>query len=266
MYNKDKDFGVKYAQVGIDNFRDLGGITVKGGLVLRDDMIFRSGAIHGLSEQNKTELDKLGIDCIFDLRSYGEAEDKPDYVPQGAQYVNSPAARTRGKMVVNPADVVKMIPIWLPSGILRSAYRLKLKQWYRKFPFNNPAYRKVFDAMDEGKKLLFHCTAGKDRTGIASMLVLLALGADVETVMKDYLLSNLYRKEPAKQYVEQFARYKHYPKYRKILPMTCFVDKVYFNKAYNRIIRKYGNVKTFLLKEYDIDEVRVAKWLQLYAS
>lgn len=265
MYNKHDDYGVKYADIQIDNFRDLGGITLSNGRVLRDHMIFRSGELYGLGEQGKVELDKLGIDCIFDLRSYGEAENKPDYVPQGAAYYNLPAARTKRRMVVNPDDVVKMIPVWLPSKVTRGAYRVLLKKWYRKFPFDNPAYRKIFEAMDEGKKILFHCTAGKDRTGIASMLVLLALGADLDTVKQDYMLSNLYRQETGKQYVEQFAGYKHYGKYRKILPMTCKVEMRFFNSAYNRIIRKYGDVKTFLLKEYDIDDERVGKWLQTYA-
>lgn len=266
MYHKRQDFGVKYAQLNIDNFRDLGGIRVRDGKVLRDHMIFRSGELNGLSERERAELDALGIECIFDLRSPEEVDYKPDYVPQGAVYHNVPAARTRGKMVVEPDSVVKMIPVWLPAAVSRGAFRMRFKHLYRKFPFNNSAYRKIFEAMDEGSKFLFHCSAGKDRTGVASMLILLALGADLETVKQDYMLSNFYRVDSGEKYVQQYSGYKHYSKYRKIIPMACNVEIKYFNVAYNKIIRKYGTVKNFLLKEYNIDGNRVNKWLQMYAE
>lgn len=266
MYVKQKEFGVKYADINIDNFRDLGGITLANGRVIRDHMIFRSGELNGLSEQDKAELDKLGIDYVFDLRSIDEVDYKPDYVPQGAVYCNIPAVKTRGKMVIKPDSVVKMIPVWLPSAVSRGAFRARFRHLYRKFPFDNPAYKKIFEVMDEGKKFLFHCTAGKDRTGVASMLILLALGADLDTVKEDYMLSNYYRQESNEKFVEQFSEYKHYKKYRKILPMTGNVEMKYFDTAYNKIIRKYKTVKNFLLQQYGIDDERVNKWLQTYAE
>ena len=265
MYDKKNDYGVKYADIQIDNFRDLGGITLTNGFVIRDNMIFRSGELTNLSDSDKAELDKLGIDYIFDLRSDEEVIYKPDYVPAGATYYNIAAARSRGKMVVQPDSVVKLIPVWLPSGFSRGVFRLRFRHLYRKFPFDNPAYRKIFEVMDEGKKFLFHCTAGKDRTGVASMLILLALGADLDTVKKDYMLSNFYRQESSKKYVEQFSQYKHYKKYRKILPMANNVEMGYFDTCYKKIIRKYGTVKNFLFKQYNIDEERISRWLQMYA-
>ena len=266
MYHKRQDFGVKYAQINIDNFRDLGGIRVRDGKVIRDHMIFRSGELNGLSDCEKEELDKLGINHIFDLRSPEEVDYKPDYVPQGATYHNLPAASTRGKMVVDPDSVVRLIPVWLPSAVSRGVFRMRFKHLYRKFPFNNSAYRKIFEAMDDGNRFLFHCSAGKDRTGVASMLILLALGADLETVKQDYMLSNFYRIESGEKYVQQYSVYKHYKKYRKIIPMTCKVEMRYFDVAYKKIIRKYGAIEKFLLKEYDIDDSRINRWLQMYAE
>jgi len=265
MYNKLSDYGVKYAQISIDNFRDLGGITLSNGMVIRDNMIFRSGELHNLTERDKAELDKLEIDYIIDLRSADEVDYKPDYVPENTVYCNIPAVKTRRSMVVKPDSVVKMIPVWLPSCVSRGAFRLRFKHLYRKFPFDNPAYRKMFELMDGGERFLFHCTAGKDRTGVASMLILLALGADIDTVKNDYMLSNYYRQIATERFVQQFADRKHYKKYRKILPMTSCVEMGYFNAAYKKIIRKYGDIKSFLLKQYNIDDERVNKWLQMYA-
>ncbi len=266
MYNKQQDIGKKYVGVGVDNFRDLGGIELTCGRTIRSDMILRSGELWNLSAENKEALDKLKIDFIFDLRSPDEVEYKPDYVPSGTEYRNVPAVRTRKKMAVKPDSVVKMIPVWLPSSVSRGAFRAKFKNLYRKFPFKNSAYAQIFKAMDDGKKILFHCTAGKDRTGVASMLILMALGADMDTVKQDYMLSNLYRVESGARFLEQFKGYKHYGKYGKILPMTNNVEMCYFNASYNKIIRKYGTVKNFLLKQYGIDEARISKWLQEYTE
>lgn len=265
MYYKQNDYGVKYPTLmNIDNLRDLGGIHLVNGRVIRDGMIFRSGALYGLSDYDKAELDKLGLDDVFDLRSYDEVEYKPDYVPQGATYYNIPAVKTHGSLVVKQDKVVKMIPTWLPSGVSKWAFRLRFKHLYRKFPFRNKAYAKMFEVMDNGDRFLFHCTAGKDRTGVASMLILLALGADIDTVKNDYMLSNFYRVKSNEQLNKQFEHYKHYNKYRKIFKVANNVELRFFNSAYNKIIKKYKTVKEFLFKEYNIDDNRVNNWLQLY--
>ena len=266
MYYKEKDYGVKYPDITVDNFRDLGGIVLENGRVIKDGMIFRSGELFGLSDGDKAELDKLGIDYIFDLRGYDEVEYKPDYVPSGAVYRNVPAAQTRKSMVVKPDKVVKMIPTWLPSGVSKCVFRLRFKQLYRKFPFHNRAYAEMFRVMDEGGTFLFHCTAGKDRTGVASLLILLAWGADLETVKSDYMLSNFYRVESNKRFVKQYESYKHFNKYRKILGVAGNVEAKYFDSAYKKIIRKYKTVKRFFSEEYNVDEQRVAKWLQTYTK
>lgn len=266
MYYKQQEYGVKYPDISVDNFRDLGGIILTNGRVIKDGMIFRSGELFGLTDGDKAALDKLGINYIFDLRGYDEVEYKPDYVPHNAVYCNIPAAKTRKSMVVKQDKVVKMIPTWLPSGVSKCAFRMRFKHLYRKFPFNNEAYAEMFRVMDEGGKFLFHCTAGKDRTGVASMLILLALGADLETVKNDYMLSNFYRVESNKEFVKQYENYKHFNKYRKIFAVTGSVETRYFDSAYNKIIRKYKTVKRFLAEEYNVDEERVAKWLQTYTT
>lgn len=266
MYHKQDDYGIKYPTLkNIDNFRDLGGIKLTNGKTIKDSMIFRSGELYGLDDNDKAELDKLKINYIFDLRGYDEVEYKPDYVPQNAAYFNIPAARTRGSMVVKQDKVVKMIPTWLPLGVSKCAFRMRFKHLYRKFPFKNKAYAKMFEVMDNGASFLFHCTAGKDRTGVASMLILLALGADLETVKNDYMLSNYYRVESNKKFNRQFENYKHYPKYEKIFKVTGNVDMRFLDSAYKKIIRKYKTVKEFLLQEYNVDDERISKWLQMYA-
>lgn len=265
-YFKQNEYGVKYpCLVGVDNFRDLGGIQLDGGRRLKDGVIFRSGALYGLTEEEKNGLDKLQIGHIFDFRGYDEVEYKPDYVPEGAVYHNIPAAATRGSLVVKQDKIAKMIKPFVSASFAKWLFKLRFKHLYRKFPFNNKAYVKMFEIMDVGDSFLFHCSAGKDRTGVASMLILLALGADIETIKNDYMLSNFYRIEANVKFDKQFEHYKNYKKLHKIFKTAGNVDLKYFDCAYKKIIRKYKTVKRFLLKEYGIDDCRINRWLQTYA-
>ena len=78
------------------------------------------------------------------------------------------------------------------------------------------------------------------------------------------MLSNFYRIESNEKFNKQFEHYKHYNKYRKIFKVANNVEMRFFNSAYNRILRKYKTVKEFLFQEYNIDDNRIAKWLQMY--
>ena len=264
MYCKENDYGVKYPNVKVDNFRDLGGIELSGGRIIKDGAIFRSGELFGLSEEEKSALEQLQIKHVFDLRSTDEVEYKPDYVAENCAYHNIPAVNTKRSMVVNPQRVADMIPSWLPASVSCWGYKLRFKNMYRKLPFNNRAYAEIFRVMDKGESLLFHCTAGKDRTGVASMLILFALGADLETVKKDYFLSNFYRTENNKAFFKEFEERKHYKKIKTVLEVAGNVHEEFFNQAYDSIISKYKTVNNFLNKEYGVTEERVKKWKEFY--
>ena len=242
----------------------MGGIPLANGRVISDNKIFRSGELFDLDDTNKSALDALNIKYIFDLRGFDEVEWKPDYEINGATYVNIPAAVSKRSMVVKPDLVVKMIPAFLPSKVCIWAFRTHFKKLYRKFPFGNAAYAKIFEAMDSGSNFLFHCTAGKDRTGIASMLILLALGADKETLVNDYMLSNYYRVQSMIAFNKQFEHEIHYEKYVKIFSYTNKVHLELFNEAYDAIFNKYATISEFFEKEYGVDSERINKWKELY--
>ena len=78
---------------------------------------------------------------------------------------------------------------------------------YKQMPFGNPAYHELFRLLEEHRvPLLFHCTCGKDRTGIAAMLVLLALGVSREDAIADYMLTNVYRKAIIDKFMQDQTR------------------------------------------------------------
>lgn len=266
MYFKQKEYGVKYADVGVENFRDLGGIRLQNGRVIAGDRIFRSGELFAVSDGTMLALEKLGIKHVFDLRSLDEAQYKPDAVLKGCVYHNIPAYEAKSSLVINQTRVAELIPSRLPASVSCWGFKLRFKHIYRKLPFKNKAYAAMFDVMDKGESFLFHCTAGKDRTGVASMLILLALGADWETVKQDYMLSNVYREESNERFYRQFEHEKHYDKIRAVLEVACRVDLEMLEISYKAIIRKYKTVSNYFYKEYGADGERLALWIKNYTE
>ena len=120
--------------------------------------------------------------------------------------------------------------------------------------------------MDKGESFLFHCTAGKDRTGVASMVILMALGADYQLASQDYLLSNLYRQKTNQEFLDNYRDDKHFDKLEKTLQASLVASMEYLDSAYNAIVKKYGNIYNYLQKEYGVDEARLQLWKQNYTT
>lgn len=256
----------KYPDMGLDNFRDLGGYANADGYVVKDNKIFRGPALCDVTEEGKRTLDSLGIEYVLDFRSKGEAEHAPDYVPKGATYLHLPAAQTRSKLAVNPNDVAKMVPRWAGPSFCIWCFRMRFKHLYRKFPFHNPAYRKMFELMSHGSTFMVHCSAGKDRTGVACMLILLALGVPYEDIERDYMLSNELRKETNAKYEAQFEHYPHYETLKKIFAVALNVSPDLLKESYDKIIKKYGTVDNYFLREYGVTKAKRELWRNHYMS
>jgi protein-tyrosine phosphatase len=101
-----------------------------------------------------------------------------------------------------------------------------------------PAYRQLFSLLGEGKNtpLLFHCSAGKDRTGLAAALILYALGTDKETIFADYTLSSDCLKS---KYAAQLASMP------QLEPMLT-VRRSYLEAAFSRIDTAHGGLDAYL--------------------
>lgn len=170
----------------LSNARELGGYPVQDGRRVRRGALLRSGALIGASEQDLkwlTEVYHVGV--IADFRSLAEMEDKPDPELPGAVHCPLPvlgAEDMAGHEKEILSDQMYIYLLSAPNGI--RSFRTFLEQ---------------AAGLPEGKALLFHCTQGKDRTGIASMLLLSVLGADLQTIMDDYLLTNQFNEKLIEQ-------------------------------------------------------------------
>jgi protein-tyrosine phosphatase len=171
---------------GATNFRDLGGYRTQDGRWVRMGVLYRSDQLDKLTDADLAKLSRLGIRTVVDLRTQAERTAGPDRVPTGATgqvddvLAGSGVSTDVGAMlssVVDPLDTMRRTEqVMVDSPGAQSAYRGLLAS-----------------VAEPGRRpLVFHCTAGKDRTGWAAASILTALGVPEQTVLDDYLRSNAY--------------------------------------------------------------------------
>jgi protein-tyrosine phosphatase len=168
------------------NLRDLGGYATVDGRTVRHGMLFRSGVMSMLTDADEAHLAGLGIATVCDLRRPGERQRDPTRwcEPAGVLYWSRDYEEVSGVLGA------------LLSGEVADPARMRTKMLglYREILVDHvPSYRFLFERLAGGHvPLLFNCSAGKDRTGIAAALILAALDVPRETIVEDYLLTNRY--------------------------------------------------------------------------
>src|SRR5437868_6735897 len=179
------DFPYVVALEGGSNFRDLGGHRAADGRIVRRGAVFRSAHLGGLTDADRTALGKLGVRTIVDLRGVSEAAETSHLVEGlacrivGAHIEPGVGEKIRGAVATGTATPALMMQF--------------LTDHYRDYPRRcAPGFRTLFATLSDGghRPLVFHCTAGQDRTGFASALLLTLLAVPWDAVMEDYLRTN----------------------------------------------------------------------------
>lgn len=255
---------LKYRDLAeIDNFRDLGGFRTRDGRRVRDGMIFRSGMLpRGMSPAAAARLDSLGIRTVFDLRCDDEAEMRPDYVPSGCDYCRVPMFGSEKLMAVKPEDFSRMLRED-PVRTRREGLDC-MREIYRVLPFGDAACGEVFRAMDRGERFLFHCSAGKDRTGMIAALILHALGCADSVLFEDYMLSNVYRRQINDQMYAAMEEELGDPRASDAMRVGIETRETLLEASLREIERRYGTMDNYLLERFGAGTVRVGRWRAAY--
>lgn len=179
-----------FSLTGVKNFRDMGGYTAQDGRTMRWGHIFRSGHLSDLTEECGTEMLARDIETVIDFRSDREKDRHPVHWPVGwiPDYHSVSIGGNAAAWVQELYE--KLSKTDFPAQELREQFLLA----FRTIPIENANGLKIFfnKLIDEhkGNAMLFHCTAGKDRTGIAAALLMHSLGIDEAQIMDDFLLTN----------------------------------------------------------------------------
>ncbi len=170
---------------GATNFRDLGGYETACGRRVRRGRLFRSDGLHRLSRADHEALTALGVKEALDLRYGPERAGEPACLPATVASVHIGLAEAPGASLLETLNL---------GGVTSAeAAQQWLTESYAGYPnVYAPACGAILARLvaEAAPPLLFHCTAGKDRTGFAAAVVLEALGVPRGTIMEDYLLTN----------------------------------------------------------------------------
>ena len=173
---------------GAGNFRDLGGYATEDGRRVRWRKVFRSGALDKLTDEDLAVLGDLGLRTICDLRHDTERRANLSRVPANSTTVSLPIrtkANAKLRAVLDNAHA--------PDAA--AAARAALVESYGCYVRDHAeTYKGLLHRLADAANhpLVFHCSAGKDRTGFGAALILMTLGVPEETIYEDYLLTNTY--------------------------------------------------------------------------
>jgi len=231
------------------NFRDLGGIKSQDGIVVKKGYFYRSANLGNLSEEDIESLKRLNIKCIFDYRSDNEAKNHPSTEIKGIKNIRIPAMDLKKFSGAKFGSIEDMIESMFDKS---GAFNM-LKESYHELPIDNPSYKKLVELVRDPSMLplINHCTAGKDRTGVGSAIILMILGVSREHIIEDYLKSNDFAEEEINKLIEQKPEFKNVD--REKLNHIFGVNLDYINAAFNRIDEVYKTAEDYLYGEFGLD-------------
>ena len=244
---------------GLPNTRDIGGILAAGGRFIKHARLIRSGALHGATDRDlEVLLDDYQVRAVIDLRTEEERREKPDPedAMQGVRFDDAPVLNTATLGVTREGGIMGAIKALRavkknPASIMEDVYeRLILDKESQR------GYARFFDdvlAAEEGS-VLWHCTVGKDRAGLAAALLLHVLGASREAIMKDYLATNKHVASHTQDIMDALASHGLAGKLDESIGVLNSADPRFLDAAFKAAEREYGSLDAFVRDALDVTD------------
>jgi len=225
------------------NFRDLGGIIAKNGHKIKPGLLFRSGDLHSISDEDVAKLEEIGLATIVDFRSEREREWRPDKKIR--------TVRNIYHMTI-PDAVRDQATEFLKRNDLGGLESLLIDEYRRMVTEHRKEFADLLNliANTDDLPLVFHCAAGKDRTGLAAIFLLTALDVSMDLSLEDFYATNGYNAGYAEKMI---GRIKEKGYNGELMRPMLEVRKEYLDAALHEIEHRYGGLSTYLTETLNAD-------------
>lgn len=240
---------------GAHNFRDLGGYKTSDGKTVKWGKVYRSDNLHSLTDEDLKYMERLNLKSVVDFRSDEERNEEPDRLTPDMTPILLP-------IKFEPEGVTETLMRDLTFGDLDSSNLLRdfnvilVKEFteeYRDF------FRHIVD--NGGEPFLLHCTAGKDRAGFGSAMILTVLGVPREKIIEDYLLTNTYVSDHVESKLLETELKTFFRADSDNLRKINLVEERYIQAAFDTIDSHWGGMDQYIseglnLTEEDINKIK----------
>jgi len=240
---------------GAHNFRDLGGYKTSDGKTVKWGKVYRSDNLHSLTDEDLKYMERLNLKSVVDFRSDEERNEEPDRLTPDMTPILLP-------IKFEPEGVTETLMRDLTFGDLDSSNLLRdfnvilIKEFteeYREF------FRHIVD--NGGEPFVLHCTAGKDRAGFGSAMILTVLGVPREKIIEDYLLTNTYVSDHVDRKLLETELKTFFRADSDNLRKINLVEERYIQAAFDTIDSHWGGMDQYIseglnLTEEDINKIK----------
>lgn len=244
----------------VRNVRDLGGIVTEDGRVVKPGLFYRGAALYEATDADKDALfNQLGIRCVIDVRCGWEREAKPDVTVPGVENLHVPFYDLDrvGVEYTEPAAGTKVVGRDVACDPIRFYGSLSNVLTARQM---RKGVHDAFSHALEGKPVYVHCSGGKDRAGVLSVLILAILGVGKEAILRDYLITNESRD---RHYESEFQRFLRFADGNEELAHKLTrahrANPENLQAFYDSLEARYGGMDAFIVEKLGIDRHYRAK-------
>ena len=251
----------------VANARELGGIVLPDGRRVRHGLLLRGG---NLSVASKDDLLRLRtafpLTHDFDFRTEAEVTIAPDPPLPGIRFVWLPAIdpdTEKPGISALPQDAYRHLDVWLIENAQDEMVQRVARRLYNDMVVNEytqlqyAAFLQMVTAAEGA--VYWHCSQGKDRTGLAAAFLLAALGADRETIMADYEISNDYYHDITARIIQEVRARSGNDDAVAVIQTFIGVNPEYFSGALDLIDKKYGSMQNYLTNQLLLSENDMAR-------
>lgn len=242
---------------GADNARDFRGIGNIYGETIKTKQFIRSNHLNSLTEQDIRVLtEEYDLVKVIDLRTTLEVEQKPDIMMKGVEHIHIPLLDESAIGITHEANTDMQAAGLADIPDMSVLYMRMVEDDYSVSQLS-----KIMNiiADNENGAVLWHCTEGKDRCGIVSAMFLAMIDVDMQTIMEDYLSTNVAAEKRAEMFYKNVIRITKDEKKALEVKTAFLANKDYLNASFRKIHENYSSLREYIEKRLKVDRKKIDK-------